>query len=176
MSKYIEIYNEIVSDIENGNLEVDSKLPSEAQLMEKYSVSRDTIRKSLNLLEQNGYIQKSKGKGSFVLDINKFNFPVSGIRSFKELIESMGKEVITSVEELSLRAPSKKTSAKLELSSEDYVWKIVRVRKIDGERIILDKDYFNAKFVPTLTLEVCKDSIYNYIEGELGLKISYAKK
>lgn len=176
MSKYIEIYNEIVSDIENGNLEVDSKLPSEAQLMEKYSVSRDTIRKSLNLLEQNGYIQKSKGKGSFVLDINKFNFPVSGIRSFKELIESMGKEVITSVEELSLRSPSKKTIAKLELSDEDYVWKIVRVRKIDGERIILDKDYFNAKFVPTLTLEVCKDSIYNYIEGELGLKISYAKK
>ncbi|TGY43486.1 trehalose operon repressor [Clostridium sartagoforme] len=176
MSKYIEIYNEIVSNIENGNLEVDSKLPSEAQLMDKYSVSRDTIRKSLNLLEQNGYIQKSKGKGSFVLDINKFNFPVSGIRSFKELIESMGKEVITSVEELSLRAPSKKTMAKLELSNEDHVWKIVRVRKIDGERIILDKDYFNARFVPTLTLEVCKDSIYKYIEGELGLKISYAKK
>ena len=176
MSKYIEIYNEIVSNIENGNLEVDSKLPSEAQLMDKYSISRDTIRKSLNLLEQNGYIQKSKGKGSFVLDINKFNFPVSGIRSFKELIESMGKEVITSVEELSLRAPSKKTMAKLELSNEDHVWKIVRVRKIDGERIILDKDYFNARFVPTLTLEVCKDSIYKYIEGELGLKISYAKK
>ena len=176
MSKYIEIYNEIVSNIENGNLEVDSKLPSEAQLMDKYSVSRDTIRKSLNLLEQNGYIQKSKGKGSFVLDINKFNFPVSGIRSFKELIESMGKEVITSVEELSLRAPSKKTMVKLELNNEDHVWKIVRVRKIDGERIILDKDYFNARFVPTLTLEVCKDSIYKYIEGELNLKISYAKK
>lgn len=176
MSKYIEIYNEIVSDIENGNLEVDSKLPSEAKLMEKHDVSRDTIRKSLNLLEQNGYIQKLKGKGSFVLDINKFDFPFSGITSFKELIESMGKEVITLVEELSLRSPSKKTLDKLELSSEDYVWKIVRVRKIDGERIILDKDYFNAKFVPTLTLEVCKDSIYKYIEGELGLKISYAKK
>ena len=176
MSKYIEIYNEIVSDIENGNIEVDSKLPSEAQLMEKYSVSRDTIRKSLNLLKQNGYIQKLKGKGSFVLDINKFDFPVSGIRSFKELIESMGKEIITLVEELSLRAPSNKTKTKLELRDEDYVWKIVRVRKIDGERIILDKDYFNSKFVPTLTLEVCKDSLYNYIEGELGLKISYAKK
>ncbi|MDU5110102.1 MAG: trehalose operon repressor, partial [Clostridium sp.] len=141
-----------------------------------YSVSRDTIRKSLNLLEQNGYIQKLKGKGSFVLDINKFNFPVSGIRSFKELIESMGKEIITLVEELSLKAPSNKTKTKLELRDEDYVWKIVRVRKIDGERIILDKDYFNSKFVPTLTLEVCKDSLYNYIEGELGLKISYAKK
>ena len=88
----------------------------------------------------------------------------------------MGKEIITLVEELSLKAPSNKTKTKLELRDEDYVWKIVRVRKIDGERIILDKDYFNSKFVPTLTLEVCKDSLYNYIEGELGLKISYAKK
>lgn len=175
MSKYIEIYNEIVGSIENGNLEVNSKLPSESQLMENYGVSRDTIRKSLNLLEQQGYIQKLKGKGSFVLDINKFNFPVSGIRSFSELALSMGKDIETKIEELSLKEPSTKIKSKLELDDE-YVWKIVRVRKIDGERIILDKDYLNSKFVPTLTLDVCKDSLYKYIEGELGLKVSYAKK
>lgn len=176
MSKYIEIYNEIVINIESGNLEVNSKLPSESQLMDNYGVSRDTVRKSLNLLEQNGYIQKLKGKGSFVLDINKFNFPVSGIRSFSELALSMGKEIETKIEELSLKAPSSKIKSKLELNDEDYVWKIVRARKIDGERIILDKDYLNSKFVPTLTLEVCKNSLYKYIEGELGLKVSYAKK
>ena len=175
MSKYIDIYNEIVGSIENGNLEVNSKLPSESQLMEDYGVSRDTIRKSLNLLEQHGYIQKHKGKGSFVLDINKFNFPVSGIRSFSELALSIGKDVETKIEELSLKEPSNKIKSKLELDDE-YVWKIVRVRKIDGERIILDKDYLNSKYVPTLTLDVCKDSLYKYIEGELGLKVSYAKK
>lgn len=176
MSKYIEIYNEIVSNIENGNLEVNSKLPSESKLMENYGVSRDTIRKALNLLEQNGYIQKLKGKGSFVLDINKFNFPVSGIKSFSELAPSMGKEIETKIEELSLKSPSSKVKSKLELDDGEYAWKIVRVRKIDGERIILDKDYLNSKFVPTLTLDVCKDSLYKYIERELGLKISYAKK
>lgn len=176
MSKYIEIYNEIVSSIENGNLEVNSKLPSESQLMASYGVSRDTIRKSLNLLGQNGYIQKLKGKGSFVLDINKFNFPVSGIRSFSELVSSMGKEIETKIEELSLKSPSSTIKNKLELKDGDYVWKVVRVRKIDGERIILDKDYLHSKFIPTLTLEVCKNSLYKYIEGELGLKISYAKK
>lgn len=175
MSKYIEIYNEIVGSIENGNLEVNSKLPSESQLMERYGVSRDTIRKSLNLLEQHGYIQKLKGKGSFVLDINKFNFPVSGIRSFSELALSIGKNIETKIEELSLKEPSDKIKSKLELD-DGYVWKIVRVRKIDGERIILDKDYLNSKFVPTLTLDVCKESLYKYIEGELGLKVSYAKK
>ena len=89
---------------------------------------------------------------------------------------SMGKEIETKIEELSLKAPSSKIKSKLELNDEDYVWKIVRARKIDGERIILDKDYLNSKFVPTLTLEVCKNSLYKYIEGELGLKVSYAKK
>lgn len=56
MSKYLSIYNEFVGDIENGMLKVGEKLKSEAELMKEYRVSRDTIRKSLNLLEQNGYI------------------------------------------------------------------------------------------------------------------------
>ena len=57
--------------------------------MKEYDVSRDTVRKSLNVLEQNGYIQKTKGKRCFVLDINKFDFPVSGVVSFKEIAESL---------------------------------------------------------------------------------------
>ena len=32
------------------------------------------------------------------------------------------------------------------------------------------------KYVENITEEICKDSIYAYVEGELGLKIAYAKK
>ncbi len=82
----MKIYNELVKTIEEEEISPGGeKLPSESELMERYGVSRDTIRKSLDLLEENGYIQKAKGKGSFVLDINKFDFPVSGIVSFKEI-------------------------------------------------------------------------------------------
>lgn len=176
MSKYVSIYNELVGDIENGILKNGEKLKSESDLMKQYDVSRDTIRKSLNLLEQNGYIQKLKGKGSFVLDRNKFDFPVSGITSFYELSKKMGKEIKTQVEEFSLKAADEKMKVKLELSDDDHIWKVVRVRNIDGENIILDKDYLNGSIIQTLTLDVCKKSLYEYIEGELGLKISYAKK
>lgn len=175
-SKYMEIYNEFVSNIENNILLPEEKLTSEAQLMKDYNVSRDTIRKSLNLLEQNGYIQKIKGKGSFVLDRNKFNFPVSGITSFTELAKSMGDKVETKVVELSLKEVDERLKTKLELEDGDYIWKVSRVRNIDGENIILDKDYLAAKYVKTLTLDVCKNSLYKYIEEDLGLKISYAKK
>lgn len=175
-SKYFNIYNEIVSKIENGELVANTKLPSEAQLMEQYKVSRDTVRKSMTLLEQNGYIEKAKGKGSFVLDRGKFDFPVSGITSFKEFASNLGDRSETILVNLNLKNPSDQLAKNLEASLNDYIWEVIRVRKIDGERIILDKDYMNAKFVPRLTEDICKDSLYKYIEEDLRLKISYAKK
>ena len=175
-SKYLTIYNEILSKIENGLYPSNTKLPSENELMEQYNVSRDTIRKSLNLLEDSGHIHKIKGKGSLILDINKFNFPVSGITSFKELTQNMGVKSETIVQELECVRPNKFLKAQLDLNDEAEVWKVIRVRKIDGKRIILDKDFFNKEFVPSLTEEICKDSIYEYIEKGLGLRISFAKK
>lgn len=174
--KYLKIYNIIVNMIENKEYMPNDKLPSEKELMDEYNVSRDTVRKSLNMLEQNGYIQKSKGKGSFVLDINKFNFPVSGVISFKELSSKLGKNIKTNLEELECIKPGKNIILGLELNKEDRVWKIVRSRSIDDEKVILDKDYIAEKFAKDITEEICKDSLYDYFENILGLRIAYAKK
>ncbi|AUN10945.1 trehalose operon repressor [Clostridium botulinum] len=175
-SKYLTIYNEISNKIENNKIQSGEKLSSENEMMKEYNVSRDTIRKALNLLESNGYIQKVKGKGSFVLDINKFDFPVSGLTSFKELSTRMGVESNTLVKELKLIKPDNFLMKQLNLSKNDGVWKVIRVREIDNKKIILDKDFFNKKYVPLLTKDICENSIYEYLENELGLKISFAKK
>ncbi|KRU30584.1 trehalose operon transcriptional repressor [Clostridium sporogenes] len=170
------IYNEISNRIENNKIQSGEKLSSENEMMKEYNVSRDTIRKALNLLESNGYIQKVKGKGSFVLDINKFDFPVSGLTSFKELSTRMGVESNTLVKELKLIKPDNFLMKQLNLSKNDDVWKVIRVREIDNKKIILDKDFFNKKYVSLLTKDICENSIYEYLENELGLKISFAKK
>ncbi|EPY2275334.1 trehalose operon repressor [Clostridium sporogenes] len=175
-SKYLTIYNEISNEIENNKIQSGEKLSSENEMMKEYNVSRDTIRKALNLLESNGYIQKVKGKGSFVIDINKFDFPVSGLTSFKELSTKMGVESNTLVKELKLMKPDNFLMKQLNLSKNDDVWKVIRVREINNKKIILDKDFFNKKYVPLLTKDICKNSIYEYLENELGLKISFAKK
>ncbi|ACA56210.1 trehalose operon transcriptional repressor [Clostridium botulinum A2B7 92] len=175
-SKYLTIYNEISNKIENNKVQSGEKLSSENEMMKEYNVSRDTIRKALNLLESNGYIQKVKGKGSFVLDINKFDFPVSGLTSFKELSTKMGVESNTLVKELKLIKPDNFLMKQLNLSKNDDVWKVIRVREINNKKIILDKDFFNKKYVPLLTKDICENSIYEYLENELGLKISFAKK
>ena len=175
-AKYISIYKEILSKIEGGEISSGTFLPSESELMKKYDVSRDTIRKSLDLLAKNGFIEKVKGKGSLVLDIQKLDFPVSNLVSFKELAEKMDNRVQTILVDLELISPDKQIMKDLNISKEENVWKVIRIREIDKEKIILDKDYIVEGIVPDLTKDICMDSIYEYVEEGLGLQISFAKK
>ena len=59
---------------------------------------------------------------------------------------------------------------------EGDIYEVVRIREIDGEKIIIDTDYLNAQVIPDLTREHAQNSLYEYIEGTLGLKVSFAKK
>ncbi|WP_408011062.1 trehalose operon repressor [Pseudalkalibacillus sp. A8] len=175
-NKFLPIYQDLQEKIQNNTYPPESKLPSENELTELYNTSRETARKALHLLAQNGYIQKVKGKGSIVLPFDKFNFPVSGLVSFKEVSQKVGKKVATYVHELSLCEADEFIRNQLNAKSGEKAWKLIRSREIDGERIILDKDYLLQNKIPTLTKEVAQNSIYEYIEGELGLSISFAKK
>lgn len=176
MNKYLVIYQEIASEIDQGKWQAGKLLPSENEFKELYHTSRETIRKALNLLSQNGYIQKVRGKGSIVIPRNKYDFPVSGLVSFKELAEKMGTKPKTTVHQLSLIKPTTFIRKQLQVSTEQEVWEVLRVRDLEGDKIILDKDYLLKDNVPQLTEEICADSIYAYLEGELGLTISFAKK
>lgn len=176
MEKYLTIYHDLVRKINKKHWKDSKMLPSENDLALNYEASRETIRKALDLLAQNGFIQKVRGKGSIILDSEKFNFPVSGIVSFKELATSIQLPVKTIVNELSIIEANEKLQSKLDVKSKEPVWKVMRTREIAGEKVILDKDYFNRDFIPYLTKEVCEDSIYEYLENELQLIISYARK
>ena len=175
LSKYQQIYEDLKQKIEKNEIQSNTFLPSENELMNIYHSSRDTIRKSLSLLQQNGYIQTNKGKGSFVLDHDKIAFPVSGLTSFKELSHTLPGSVKTIVHCFEkIHVPS---YLKKELYMEKgEVYHIERIRDIDGEKIILDTDYINAEVINGLTEEIVEDSVYEYIEKKLGLKVSFAKK
>jgi len=175
-NKFLSIYHELVEAIKNGEYPAKSTLPSENELADLYQTSRETIRKALNLLSQNGFIQKVRGKGSVVLDQNKFDFPVSGLVSFKELADNMGDKPKTTVHELSLSHPNETVQQAINLDEDHLVWNVSRIRNIGGEAVILDKDYLDYEQVPKLTKKICEDSIYAYLEGEMGLDISFAKK
>ncbi|GEN55909.1 HTH-type transcriptional regulator TreR [Halolactibacillus alkaliphilus] len=176
-NKYLVIYQDLLEQIEDGIHPVDSYLPSENELKTQYETSRETVRKALTLLSQNGYIQKVRGKGSVVLPRNKFDFPVSGLVSFKELQNKLGEDVQTHVLTLNTAQPSRHIKKQLLLENDDQlVTEVIRTREINGERVILDKDYFLSNKVEGLTESIAKDSIYQYLEDTLKLSISFAKK
>lgn len=89
-NKFIRIYEDIADRIRTGEIEAGTLLQSELDLSESYQTSRETIRKALKMLYEEGYIQKIQGKGSIVLDIRKIDFPISGLVSFKELAKKWG--------------------------------------------------------------------------------------
>ena len=64
--KYKILYDELCDQIQSGAYEIDSKLPSETQLMGAYGFSRQTVRLAMEKLVSNGYIHKIQGSGSFV--------------------------------------------------------------------------------------------------------------
>ena len=88
-SKSDIIAQDIAAKIQHHQYEAGDFLPSESQLTTLYGSSRETVRKALNQLTVLGLIQKIKGKGSIVLDLEKYSFPISGITSFAELNKSL---------------------------------------------------------------------------------------
>lgn len=176
MKKYQEIFNYLRDDILDERYQAGELLPTEKELQERYSVSRDTIRKALSLLTERGFIQKIQGRGSQVLAQELLQFPVSGLTSYKELVDTLQLNSQTRVVQLCSVIIDERLSAITGFEIESEVWQVVRVRIIDGVISVLDSDYLLKDVVPELTQEIAEQSIYAYLEETLHLDISYAQK
>lgn len=174
MKKYEQIYNAMLKQLEEGKFKEGDKLPSESELIQKYGVSRGTVRKAVDLLQERGYVQKIHGKGIFVLRKKNIELHFSGIVSLKEVNEQLHSKLITNVVEMKKVTASHSLMQKFEVEENTTIDLIKRVRNLDGENIILDINHFVTDIVPGLTKEIAEASIYEYIEKELQLKISYA--
>ena len=64
----------------------------------------------------------------------------------------------------------------LEVDEKTDLYRVGRVRTIDGERLEYEISYFNRQLVPYLSKEVAESSIYRYLEEDLGLQISHSRR
>lgn len=176
MKKYEQIFKLLKQDILNETYQIDDYLPSEHELVQTYKVSRDTIRKSLDLLQKAELIQKIRGQGSKVIKQAQIDFPVSNLTSYQELVQQHGINSKTNLIQLEKITVDKKLSNLTGFPEYRLVWRIVRQRVVDGVASVLDIDYLDKTLVPSLTREIAEQSIYAYLEEELGLRIAYAQK
>jgi GntR family transcriptional regulator len=65
---YIQVKNQIMDEIKNGNIKIGEKMPTERELSQKLNTSRNTISAAYNLLEQEGVLISYQGRGTFVAE------------------------------------------------------------------------------------------------------------
>src|SRR5437879_2453920 len=64
--KHRSISRELLAEIAEGHFAPSNRLPSEAQLVERFQVSRPTVGRALRELQDQGLIERRVGSGSFV--------------------------------------------------------------------------------------------------------------
>jgi DNA-binding transcriptional ArsR family regulator len=64
MKKYEDIAERLRKGIETGDYPVGGTIPSQLKLGEAFGVSQITVRKAMDVLEQDGYIRKGNGRGN----------------------------------------------------------------------------------------------------------------
>ena len=176
MKKYQQLFKLIEQDILSEKYPVGEFLPSENELTQIYKVSRDTVRKALSLLQEEGLIKKIKGQGSQVVKEETVNFPVSNLTSYQELVQKLGLRSKTNVVSLDKIIIDKKSSLITGFPEFRMVWKVVRQRVVDDLVSVLDTDYLDMELIPNVTRQIAEHSIYSYIEDDLKLHIDYAQK
>ncbi|MDB6234481.1 GntR family transcriptional regulator [Lactobacillus amylovorus] len=70
---YQKMMQALIHKIEIGALKENDKLPSEQELGKQFNISRITVRKALEELQNINFIYKKQGQGSFVLERSKRN-------------------------------------------------------------------------------------------------------
>lgn len=176
MKKYEMIFQDLKQKIEKEHYRPGDYLPSESTLCQYYQTSRDTIRKALQLLTREGMIHKRHGRGSQITLKSQFDFPVSRLTSYQELVTKLGMNSQTNLISLEKLIIDSKLSKLTGFKSNELVWRITRQRIVDGIASVIDIDYLLKSLVPNLTKEIAETSIYQYLEGTLQLPISYAQK
>ncbi|GHU40395.1 trehalose operon repressor [Bacilli bacterium] len=176
MKKYEMILQDLEEKIKNKTYQENDLLPSENELVKIYDASRATIRQALKIMEEKGLIQKQKGRGSVVIASSKLNFPISGLTSYRELQDSLGFKSETEVIKFEKITVDSELAALTLLEIGTPVWYIIRTRKIDGEAVVLDTDFVKYDICPDMTKNDVAYSLYDYLEKQLKIEISFAQK
>lgn len=164
---YITIAQDLMELIQNGTLRSGEQLMTEAQLCEKYQVSRMTANKALSTLVAQGYINRTAGKGSFVLEpkVTK-DIGASNISSFSRDMASVGKNPgAILVEYRVIRAEEAPLAAeRLQLAEQELMHYIFRIRTSDNVRIALSHTHIPCKYLPALDVTILEGSLYEYLD------------
>ncbi|MFN3901667.1 MAG: histidine utilization repressor [Alishewanella aestuarii] len=150
MAKFAEIKEFMLRQIESGAWPEHSRVPSENELAEQFSVSRMTARRALQELTEQGILYRTQGVGSFVAAL-KSQSSLLEIRNIADEVQSSGHAYRAKLLQLTeLPCPTIVATA-LGLKRNEQVFFSLIVHYSDALPLQLEARYVNPKQVPLYT-------------------------
>lgn len=177
-ARYEHIYKDLKQKIEANVYAYQELLPSEHTLIQIYQCSRNTLRRAVGLLVNDGYVQTIQGKGvrSIYQPVAQTSFTIGEIESFQESAIRNGHRPLTKVVLFTEFEINEKQALYTGFPAGTSIYYIQRLHYLDDLPLILNHNYFLKESVPGLTKEIAEKSIYQYLEQTLHMTIVNSKR
>jgi GntR family transcriptional regulator len=163
-------------EIESGNWKVGEQIPVEEDLCAYFSLSRTTVRKSLDALVNLGLVRREQGCGTFVSEPKMVEELVNRPIGFYDDMTERGFEVVTQVLELHRITPTPVVARELQLLPGDTVIEIRRVRIILDSPVVVVSSYVPYDMCPSLLeADLTHTGLYKFLRENGAYKTDRAK-
>jgi GntR family transcriptional regulator len=171
---YYQLQGILQTQIEEASLPPQTQLPSEAELCEKYRVSRTVVRAALSALERDGLIYRVKGRGSFVAQ-PKLQQKITLLTSFTDDMRKQGIRPGGHVLCQEIVLANEAVAQRLGLPTRTPVFYMERVRFADGEPIGIETVYLHFQGCERLVNENLENrSLYETLSAQYQIVIQKA--
>src|ERR1700745_414690 len=173
-SLYRKVAEDIKAAIAAGGYAAGTRLPSEHELAERYSVSRGTVRQAFAALRADGIIASRRGARRVVVGgprVQSFGELLSFSRWARAMGEVPGGQVIA----MRRREAKPPETERLALSPGARVYHLTRVRLLSGHPVMIERGVYPDRVgVLVAGMDLEKDSITERLE-ELGVVFTDAE-
>ncbi|MCL2703179.1 MAG: GntR family transcriptional regulator [Defluviitaleaceae bacterium] len=177
---YYQLKRQILSMIETGGLKEGDMLPPESEFCAMLSVSRPTIRQSLNELVVEGYLNRYKGRGTFVSKPKIDARFLSNLETFNN--EMRAKNMIPRTEVLTLEKITDSTNfhqaaEKLQIAPGAPLIHLSRLRLADESPLVYVETYLPFEdFTGLLDMDFNEKSLYDLLEEHYSVRVSRVRR
>ncbi len=138
------IRDELVSRITSGRIRPGTRFPPEPELAEEMGVSRATLREALRSLEEDGFVTRTRGAGTYATHRPRLRNNLDVNFGVTESIRAAGMRPGTTQSAIHTQAATAEQAASLDLGEGDVVVILERVRTADGRPVVFSRDIFAA--------------------------------
>jgi GntR family transcriptional regulator len=163
-------------EIESGRWKIGEQIPAEEEICNHFSLSRTTVRKSLDALVNRGLVHRAQGRGTFVAEPKLVEGLVNRPIGFFDDMTERGIKVVTRVLELKRVVPSPVVAHELQLAPGATVIEARRVRSIFDQPVVVVNSSVPYDMCPSLLeADLTKFGLYQFLRENGGYHTYRAK-